>query len=153
MGKIGQISTEGKSLVDILNAVSQEGKLDANIPKRTITKETGKIETIFVFDFGENHQKTFDEFQNYFMKEEGFLMMGQQENNAILGRELQKGTTKLLLVKKGSIVVEDRMEGFLVVAKPPKVENPITSKLILIVIAVIIVIGVFVAPRFLKKKK
>lgn len=158
IGKIGQISIEGKSTVDILNAITQEGELDSSVPKRTIIKEAGQIETVFVFDFGETHQKTFEDFQNYFLKKEGFQTQNQKEEGEIKASELQKGTTKILLAKKGNIVVEDRLEGFLSVATPPKTEaeEPVTAKWTQIIIGIVIIIAIavcgFVAKRFLQKK-
>lgn len=118
--KVSQISIEGKETVDILNEISQQGEIDISVPKRTITLEGGQVETIFVFDFSKEEQATFEDFQDYFIKEEGFEVLNQQEEAGLKASELQKGSTKILLVNKGDIVVEDRLEGFLLVPEVPE---------------------------------
>ena len=39
--KLSQISTEGKTKVEILNEIIQQGELDETVPKRTIKTEDG----------------------------------------------------------------------------------------------------------------
>jgi hypothetical protein len=156
--KIGQISIEGRVPLDVLNEITQEGELDSSVPKRTISKGEGKIETIFVFDFGASHQQAFDDLQGYFLKEEGFQMQNQKEEAGLKARELQKGTTKILLVKKDNIVVEDRLEGFLSVSAPAGTEDEkaagTSQTQIIIIIAGVVVLAVcgFAAKRFWPKK-
>lgn len=162
MDKVQQISIEGKERIEILNEISQEGELDTSVPKRTITSEAGKRETIFVFDFKEEPDKAFQDLQNYFMKEEGFQVTEHQEEGGIKAVSLEKGTTKLLLVKKQNIVVEDRLEDLLLApealekeeeeAAAQATEIPSWAWIVFLVVIVVVIV-VAVLKKLLRKKK
>lgn len=113
MDKVANIEVENRSKLDILNQVTTEGELDTSVPKRTITTGGELTETVFVFDFGAEHEGVLEELQQYFVQEENFEVINRQEQDDVEGVELQSGSTYLSLVKKGSIVVEVRSEGFL----------------------------------------
>lgn len=124
--KTAAISIDGKQALDILNEITQEGELDEAVPKRRIANEQGQIETIFVFDVAGNQEDALLELQNYFSKEEGFEAINIKEESGIKAVELQKGTTKILLAQKDSILIEDRLEGFLAV--PEAIEGEEITK-------------------------
>lgn len=118
--KLNAISTEGKAPLEVLQEITQEGELDATIPKTTITKD-GRTETIFAFEFVENPQGAFQDLQNYFTKQENFQALNYKEEGSIKAIELNKGTTIILLAQTGSIVVESRQEDAAVFPEAPPV--------------------------------
>lgn len=161
MDKVQQTSLESKTTVEILNSLSQEGELDSTVPKRTINLEAGKVETIFVFDLGQDHEKAFTELQSYLGKAEAFQTTDRQTGEGLEAVELQKGTTQILLVKKANFLIEDRTEGVLLApAGTAQEEGAKTVEALKklpwwlwVIIGVVVVAVVMVISKVSRKKK
>jgi len=122
MEKVSAVSVEGQTSLEILQQLSQEGELDSSVPKRTIVQED-RTETMFVFELPENSDEAFQDFQNYFIKEENFQMIDHKEEGETKAVELAKGTSSIVLVKRGSVLVESRQEDTVVLPEAPAVEG------------------------------
>lgn len=124
MEKVGTISVDGKTSLEILQQISQEGELDASVPKTTITKD-GRTETIFVFEIPGDPDEALGDFQDYFIREENFQMIdyNYQEDGGMKAVELAKGTSVIILVSTGNIMVESRQEDAVILPQAPAVEG------------------------------
>jgi len=128
MEKVNTVPVEGQTPLEILQQLTQDGELDSSVPKRTITQEN-RTETIFVFELPENPNEAFQDFQNYFIKEENFQMIDNREEGEIKAVVLSKGASSIVLVKRGSVMVESRQEDAVVLPEAPAVEGGIEGAL------------------------
>lgn len=166
--KLASISLEGKTPLAILQEISPGGEVDVSIPKATITQD-GKTETIFVFELPQDTEKSFQDLQNYFTKKENFQVINSQDQGEIKAVELSKGTSTVLLVKKGGILVESRQEDAVVFPEAPAMEEGAGEGagaaagqiagmslwvwlLIIAAVVIVVVIVVLLVKKFPKKK-
>lgn len=160
--RVSAVSIESKTPFEILQQLIQEGELDSAVPKGTIIQDD-RTETIFVFELLGDPDEDFQDFQNYFIKEENFQMIDNKEEGEIKAVELSKGASTIVLVKRGSVMVESRQENTVILPEAPAVDGGTEGILgtggvpswIWLVIAgvIVLIVLIFLIKKLASKKK